>query len=88
MTDYKELCAELLAALKIQLDELASSNRLCKKAEAALAEPMPTVDDLHNKSRGNYMVEDQCGITLDGVFSRQELLKLAYSKSSKDSHDD
>ena len=80
MTDYKRLCAELLAALKIQLDELAASSTLCKKAEALLAEPMPTVDELHNKSRGNYMVEDGYAIVLDGVFSRQQLLELAYSK--------
>lgn len=80
MIYYKEICAELLAALKIQLGELAADNRLCKKAEAALAEPMPTVDELHNKSRGNYMVEDGYAIVLDGVFSRQELLELAYSK--------
>ena len=53
MTNYRELCAELLAALKIQLDELADSNRLCKKAEALLAEPMPTVDELHKKSGFN-----------------------------------
>ena len=85
MTDYRKLCAELLAALKIQLGELANSNQLCKKAEAALAEPMPTVADLDIKSRFNYMVEDQCGITLDGVFSRQELLELAYSKPPEDS---
>jgi hypothetical protein len=80
MTDYKKLCAELLKALEIQLDELAATNRLCKKARAALAEPMYTVDDLHCASRGNYMVEDECGITLDGFFTRQELLELAYSK--------
>jgi hypothetical protein len=80
MICYKELCAELLAALKIQLGELAADNRLCKKAEAALAEPMPTVADLDIKSLFNYMVEDQSGIALDGVFSRQELLELAYSK--------
>ena len=84
MTDYKELCAELLAALKIQLDELALTNRLCKKAEAALAQQVPTVEDLHENSMFNYMAEDQCGITLDGVFTRQELLELAYSKLPED----
>jgi hypothetical protein len=88
MTDYRELSAELLAALKIQLGELAADNRLCKKAEAALAEELPTVDELYNKSMCNYMVEymaeDQSGIALDGVFSRQELLELAYSKPPED----
>ena len=38
-TDWRELCAELLEALEIQLDELASTNRLCKRARAALAQP-------------------------------------------------
>jgi hypothetical protein len=38
MTDYKALAAELLTALEIQLDELALTNRLCKRARAALAE--------------------------------------------------
>jgi hypothetical protein len=80
MTDYRELCAELLKALEIQLDELAPNNRLCKKARAELAKQMPTVDDLYNKNRFNYMDEDRSGIVLDGVFTRQELLELAYSK--------
>jgi hypothetical protein len=38
MTDYKALAAELLTALEIQLDELALTNRLCKRARTALAE--------------------------------------------------
>lgn len=45
-TDWKALCAELLAALEIQLDELASTNRLCKRARAALAQPEPTPKEL------------------------------------------
>ena len=40
-TDWRELCAELLEALEIQLDELASTNRLCKRARTALAKPVP-----------------------------------------------
>ena len=94
MTDYR---AELQRLVQAYVDHgggwpqehADAMHEALKAARTALAEPMPTVDDLHNNnSRGNYMVEDQCGITLDGVFSRQELLELAYSKPSKDSHDD
>ena len=37
MTNFRALCAELLAALEIQLDELRFNNRLCLRARAALA---------------------------------------------------
>jgi hypothetical protein len=40
-SDYRALCAELLAALEIQLDELRFNNRLCLRARAALAQPEP-----------------------------------------------
>jgi hypothetical protein len=39
MTDFRALCAELLAALEFQLDDLRFNNRLCIRARAALAEP-------------------------------------------------
>ncbi len=42
--DFRALCAELLAALEIQLDELRFNNRLCLRARAALAEPEPPAD--------------------------------------------
>ena len=41
MTDYKQLCAELLEAYEILLGELRFDNRLAKRAHAALAEPEP-----------------------------------------------
>jgi hypothetical protein len=41
MADYRALCAELLEALEIQLDELRFNNRLCVRARAALAQPEP-----------------------------------------------
>jgi hypothetical protein len=41
MTDFRTLCAELVEALEIQLDELRFDNRLCKHARAALAQPEP-----------------------------------------------
>jgi hypothetical protein len=43
--DYRALCAELLAALEIQLDELRFNNRLCLRARAALAQPAPAPTD-------------------------------------------
>jgi hypothetical protein len=41
MTDFRALCAELLAALEVQLDELRFSSELCRRAEVALARPEP-----------------------------------------------
>jgi hypothetical protein len=40
-TDYRALCAELLEALEIQLDELRFNSRLCIRARALLAQPEP-----------------------------------------------
>jgi hypothetical protein len=40
---YRALCAELLEALEIQLDELRFNNRLCIRARALLAQPEPEV---------------------------------------------
>lgn len=40
-TDFRALCAELLTALEIQLDELRFNNRLCLRARAALDETKP-----------------------------------------------
>jgi hypothetical protein len=40
MTDtYRALCAELLEALEIQIDELRFNDRLCIRARALLAQP-------------------------------------------------
>ena len=39
-TDYRAMCAELLAALEIQLDELRFNDRLCIRARALLAQPV------------------------------------------------
>ena len=51
MTDYKQLCAELLKAYEILLGELRFDNRLAKRARTALAEPEsegPTDEELMN----------------------------------------
>lgn len=45
-TDFRALCAELLEAYEIELDELRFYNRLAKRARAALAEPEPEDDEL------------------------------------------
>jgi hypothetical protein len=37
---YRAMCAELLEALEIQLDELRFNNRLCIRARALLAQPV------------------------------------------------
>ena len=39
--DFRALCAELLEAYEIELDELRFDNRLAKRARAALTEPEP-----------------------------------------------
>lgn len=35
--DFRSLCAELLAAFEIQLEEMSIDNRLCQRARAVLA---------------------------------------------------
>ena len=47
---YHAMCAELLAALEIQLDELRFNDRLCICARALLAQPVaegPTDEELY-----------------------------------------
>jgi hypothetical protein len=55
-TDFRALCAELLVALEIQLDELRFDNRLCKRARAALAAPEqgPTDEELISTYQSAY----------------------------------
>ena len=46
---YRALCAELLEALEIQLDELRFNNRLCIRARSLLAQPVaegPTDEEI------------------------------------------
>jgi hypothetical protein len=40
-TDWRALCAELLKAWEIELGDLHQTNRLCKRARTALAQPEP-----------------------------------------------
>ena len=41
---YRAMCAELLEALEIQLDELRFNDRLCIRARALLSTPAPWDD--------------------------------------------
>jgi hypothetical protein len=89
MTDYRAVLQRLVQAYVDHgggwpQEHADAMHEALKAARTALAQPMPTVDELDNKSRFNYMVEDQSGITLDGLFSRQDLLELGYSKPPED----
>jgi len=45
--DFRALCAELLAAFELQLEEMFLDNRLCRRARAELAAtpPEPPTDE-------------------------------------------
>jgi hypothetical protein len=43
-TDWRALCAELLKAWEIELGDLHQTNRLCKRARTALAQPEPQME--------------------------------------------
>ena len=60
-TDYRAMCAELLEALEIQLDELRFNNRLCIRARALLAQPVeegPTDEELDAFIDGFFLEDD------------------------------
>ena len=93
MTDptTRELIADLLAALKswsptgggpLEGAEEQYEAALIAKAEAFLAQPEPTltVEDCSNMHKHwfNFLGEDRPGeITLDGFFSREDLIEIA-----------
>jgi hypothetical protein len=80
--DYRALCAELVAAFEIQLDELRFNNRLCIRARAALAQPEPqgptdeellaaaaaAIDPYQNSgiAIGEYEAETECALEVYG----------------------
>jgi hypothetical protein len=90
--DHRALCAELLEALEIQLDELRFNNRLCIRARALLAQPMaevPTDDKLMDIARATdlvyYMGED-CGFAspyMEGTDITAEVLAYARAVLAK-----
>ena len=71
-TGWRALCAELLEALEIQLDELASTNRLCKRARAALAQSTPEGVITFHESR-----DEVIRIDSQGFHYRSELIEDA-----------
>jgi len=82
MTDptTRELIADLLATIKSLAPN--GGGLLINKAEAFLAqsEPSLTVEDCNNmhKHRFNFLDEDRPGeITLDGSFTREDLIEIA-----------
>ena len=81
MTDptTRELIADLLATIKSLAPN--GGGLLINKAEAFLAqsEPSLTVEDCSNlpKHAGNYIAEDFGQITLDGHFTREDLIEIA-----------
>ena len=80
--DYRAMCAELLEALEIQLDELRFNNRLCIRARALLAQPVaegPTDEELlriaataiepyesSGIAPGEYEAETECAVEAYG----------------------
>jgi hypothetical protein len=58
--DYRALCAELLAALEIQLDELRFNNRLCVRANAALAQSESAVVPV---SVSDALIKAECALS-------------------------
>ena len=83
MTDFRELCAELLADYEQHLFRSV----LAERARAALAEPEPerlTVQQINDlpEHRESYIYSDSRSpdvIQLDGTFTRAELQQLADS---------
>jgi hypothetical protein len=74
--DFRALCAELLAALEIQLDELRFNNRLCLRARAALAQPKPVAPtDEELWSAGNDDFRANCYPTDAIYFARAVLAR-------------
>jgi hypothetical protein len=93
MTDFRALCAELTDSLEewlssnsiggISLDD-GTDAELIYRAQAALAQPAPqrlTVQDYANMEKhAQSFIEESGGLlTLDGCFTREELLELANS---------
>jgi len=85
-TDWRALCAELLAMLDAQAlrDPEMDGGLLRRRARAALAQPEPqrlTVQECNDmrKHGENYICESRDGkeIQLDGYFTREDLIELA-----------
>jgi hypothetical protein len=85
MTAFRALCAELVDELEDWVafgdeSDCADAHALVDRARSALAQPELTVQDCADmdKHRMSFIDEGSSGlITLDGCFTREELLELA-----------
>jgi hypothetical protein len=81
MTDpYRAMCAELLEALEIQLDELRFNNRLCIRASALLDQPEPP--ELTDEKLLSLVAEVFGYVFLDGGIGGGESEFLAYARAA------
>ena len=80
MTDYKQLCAELLEAYENQLGDLRFDNRLAKRAREALAKSENHIGYPSYEQIQRFMFEVGFNIQdpdLEPAFPRAEYMKLA-----------
>jgi hypothetical protein len=87
MTDFRALCARMADELdhyrQLLMDDRRETHALATEARAALAQPELTVQDCADmdKHRMSFIDEGSSGlITLDGCFTREELLELAQTR--------
>ena len=77
----QRLAKELDLYRQMVLDDCTSTHPLADEARAYLAQPEPTltVEDCSNmhKHARNYIAEDFGEITLDGHFTREDLIEIA-----------
>ena len=76
MTDYKQLCAELLTSYEILLGDLRFDNRLAKRARAALAKP-----ELEEPTDKELDLLADCYMITDGETGAVSLEHLDYARA-------
>jgi hypothetical protein len=80
ISPYRAMCALLLEALEIQLDELRFNNRLCIRARALLAQPEPP--ELTDEKLLSLVAEVFGYVFLDGGIGGGESEFLAYARAA------
>jgi hypothetical protein len=80
ISPYRAMCALLLEALEIQLDELRFNNRLCIRARALLAQPEPP--ELTDEKLLSLVAEVFGYVFLDGGIGGGESEFLAYGRAA------
>jgi hypothetical protein len=81
-TNWQELCVQLYAALEAHSttwDDEVLLDRVGTALRRAQSKPSLTVQDCNDmpKHAGNYIAEDFGVITLDGYFTREDLIEIA-----------